>query len=142
MKYHIVQEEERLEKRSPAKHAQDGAESGVSVAAYPKPFEGRLISPAQSFAIKRVMNTAGINPPLASSASVESLERCIHSFPFLPYTPYLPPLFRPPCEDLRNIKTLVVLFLTLRKRFCVLFESKHLQPARNYRISNDLLVVA
>lgn len=39
--------------------------------------DGRLISPAQSFAVKRVMNTVGVNFPLPSSPSVESLERCI-----------------------------------------------------------------
>lgn len=75
---HIVQEQEKLRKGDLLQELQEGG-GGVSVTMsthHPKGYEGRgLISPTQSFAIKRIMNTAGLNPPLASSASVESLER-------------------------------------------------------------------
>ena len=107
MKYHIVQEEELLEKGSSVTHhdhetagdagggrGRGGMSFGLhahvplkglaSPSRSPSPshshmvLESRLVSPAQSFAIKRVMNTVGVNPPLAPSSSVESLERCIH----------------------------------------------------------------
>lgn len=68
-KYHIVQEEVLLEKSGLS------ASTHLSDHLHLIPHVSGLASPAQSFAIKRVMNTISSPAHLPSSASVESLER-------------------------------------------------------------------
>lgn len=93
-KYHIVQEESVMMTSSSTESLMQTVESPVMTMdnkpllfppsshshslSHSVPHSKRLTSPAQSFAVKRVMNAVGVTYPLPTSASVESLERCIY----------------------------------------------------------------